>query len=186
MSAPVTTLRSAGLRAARATSDGIRGPWGLPILFAVLAAVGVAESLRLILVGATSEARAGGWYLLLVSMLIAVGALARPDRAATKPPAVPGPDVVAPESSVQAEPERRTHAHKAVIFFVATVAFAWALPWVGFAVANGFFVAAYLIWIDHRRWWHALLIAVVVDACLVTGLRLIDVVLPSGVLGIGI
>jgi hypothetical protein len=135
-----------------------------------LAIVGTGESLRLILGGRTSEARAGGWYLLMVSALIAVGALARADR-------VP--------ASKEEEPERKGHAREAVVFFVATFVFAWALPWVGFAVANGLFVAAYLRWVDHRRWWHAVLIAAVVDAFLVIGLKLIDVVLPTGVLGIG-
>lgn len=179
MTAPVTTLRCAGLRAARATGGRIRGPWGLPIFFAASATAGLTESMRLILTGDTSEARAGGWYLLMVSALVAVGALARPDRVTAKPPALVDP---APGD----DPEKRSYAREAVTFFAATVVFAWALPWVGFAVANGLFVAAYLVWIDRRRWWRAVLIAVLVDACLVVGLRLIDVALPRGVLGIGI
>lgn len=185
MNADVATLRSAGLRAIRTTGWHLRGPWALPLFFAVLAAVGTGEALRLILKGDTSEARAGGWYLLLVSALIALGASGRPDRATGAPPAAAAvTEREEPEVSDSGS-QRKNRTREAVIFFVSAFTFAWALPWVGFAVANGLFVTAYLVFVDHRRWWNALWIAALVDACLIFGLRLLDVVLPTGVFGLG-
>lgn len=161
-------------------------PWSLQIGCAVLAIVGAGESLRLILGGATPEARWGGWYLLVVSALVAVGVLARPEGATAAPPAAAAAlDPGAPEPASDEHPERMNHGRAAVIFFIAAFIFAWALPWVGFAVANGLFVAAYLVWVDRRRWYVAIGIAVLVDAGLVGGLHFLDVFLPTGVLGLG-
>lgn len=157
-----------------------RRPWarGQSLLFLVLAAVGATESLRLILGGGTTETRGSGWYLLVVTGLVVAGVFARPERSAT-------PARGMHEETSREEPHGSRHTRDAVIFFAAASGFAWALPWVGFAVANGLFVAAYLVWVDHRRWWFAIVAAAVTDAVLVVGMHLLRVSLPAGV-GFGV
>lgn len=153
-------------------------PRGLVLFCAILTAVALSEALRLILHGATTQVRWGGWYLLAVSALIALGALPSSDsRRAAAPPAENSTDRVAPGGT----PRRNV-----AVFFVSVIVFAWALPWVGFAIANFVFVSVYLKVIDRRPWHTSLAVAAIVDSCLVLGMDRLNVLLPAGVFGIGL
>ena len=154
---------------------------GLPIFCVFLGLVAASEALRLILQGDTTEARFGGWYLMVVSLLVASGVLVTTSDAPRGSDSVeesPGGDGVV-ESTV-----RQSHLREAVIFFAAAFVYAWALPWIGFALANALFITAFLILIDHRRWFVALTFAVIVDIAMVVGMDALNVLLPTGVIGL--
>jgi hypothetical protein len=162
--------------------------WGLPAFCGVLAAIGTAESMRLLVAGqSTFESRWGGWYLLVVSAFVAAGALAKPESNVPLTPSTLRSDGQAPAPEDPPPPSRTgSRTRDAILLFALTLLFAWALPWVGFALANAVFICAYLVWIDRRSWRVAIAIAVLTDVVLVGGLHLLDVLLPTGVIGFGL
>lgn len=178
---------------------------GLPIFCTFLTALCAVEGTRMALQNHATDARWGGWYLLVVGVLISFGIFANDitdttdisesgaasgsgtrvessPRAEGTNPAVD--DHMAVLIAAEQAPVQK-HTRYAVIFFAAALTYAWALPWVGFAIANALFVAAYLLIIDKQRWFVAVGIAVVVDVVLVIGMGLLGVFLPTGVLGLG-
>lgn len=155
---------------------------GFPVACGVLALVSGSEAVRLILQGDSQSTRWSGWYLMVVSVLVASGALVGSADADPSPSAA---ESTSADEGEDAPSAATSYTREAVIFFIAAFVYAWALPWVGFAVANAAFVAAYLLFIDHRRWYVAVSIALVVDLCLVVGMDRLNVLLPTGVLGLG-
>jgi hypothetical protein len=206
-------MASAGLATRTVALTGWAWRWGLQTACAALAVVGGAEAARLLRAGDTDLERSGGWYLLVVSGLVALGIFARPVAGGERSTMAEGglavsiaiadsattdravgsvsPSAGSPADPEPADPEtadgtatKVSHAREAVIFFAAAVAFAWALPRLGFAIANGLFIALYLIFVDHRAWYKALLIAALVDGGIVVAMNSLQVVLPRGVFGL--
>jgi hypothetical protein len=169
---------------------------GLRIFCVFLTALCAVEGTRMLLQSRATDARWGGWYLLVVGLLISFGIFAketdgtdqsRDTSKSAHGSEASGDDQMASRTPMAEEPnaepvQKRTRY--AAIFFAAALVYAWALPWVGFAIANALFVAAYLLIIDKQRWFVAVGIAVVVDVVLVIGMGLLGVFLPTGVYGL--
>ncbi|MER7604748.1 hypothetical protein [Nocardioides sp. NPDC127503] len=183
----MANLESWGLRARGRISQ-----LGFPIFCIFLGLVGASEALRLVLQGETGEARYGGWYLMVVSALVASGALVRTpdatqDAGDSEIPQAPedsGSAGAIPVGEDDSDVMTQSHVREAVIFFAAVFVYAWALPWIGFALANALFITAFLILIDHRRWFVAITLAVIVDVVIVVGMDALNVLLPTGVIGL--
>jgi Zn-dependent protease with chaperone function len=166
--------------------------WGPRLLAAVLAMVAAAEGLRLIIAGGSPETQAGGWYLIVIAAGLGVGALAGDHAMAPLPAAVdPEGELAQPETlgsptadAPDTRPPVAARRRGAVILFVAAFAYAFLLPWLGFAVTNLLFTFAYLRWVSGHTWLRSALYAVIADIVFVAAFALLSVRMPDGVLGL--
>jgi len=177
--------------------------WAPRAFAALLTVIATAEGLRIILTGADSEIRYGGWYLLVVAAALATGIFVReemPDVSSVdsvEPEAEPISQPLLPEALPGAAtaavsqvgldrdtPSQRVLLGRAVVLFAAAIAFAIAMPWIGFAPATLLFLLVYFRWISDIHWPRTTIYALITSFALVGGFALLSVRMPRGIFGL--
>ena len=151
----------------------------VPVGLVGVSLVALVEGIRLI-AGASSahQSRPPGVFLCLVAAVLAMSTvLATRTSGAAEPDTG---DEAAPGPAEASKTGSRGAVWKAVGLMAV---FAWALPWIGFALTTGGFLVVYLMWVPRYPVWKAVLYGVAIDAAAVLLFGQAGVVLPTGAYG---
>lgn len=160
----------------------------VPAGLAILSAVAFGEGVRLILAG-TSAHQSGppGVFLCLVAVLLLSSTLVATlsDRRGAAPPAVVSDSPCELRQGSEEEVPTLQGGGTAPLWRAIglMVFYAFALPWVGFALTTGIFLVIYLAWVAGYPWWKSAIYGVLIDTAAVVLFNQAGVVLPSGAYG---
>lgn len=148
--------------------------FGVPTGLLLVAIVAFTDGVRLILDATSARPSApAGWYLCTVAAVLAVTAVL-----ATARDGDDARDATTPAEA--ADGDGLTQAWRAIALMVL---YAYALPWVGFAITTAVFALAYLRWVARYSVVRALAYGLAMDVVAVVLFDRAGVVLPTGAYG---
>ena len=149
--------------------------FGIPTALLMVAAVAFVDGLRLVLDATTARPSApAGWYLCIVAAVLAATAVLALVRDG-------GTDITdSATPSAAADRDGLAQAWRAIALMVL---YAYALPWVGFAITTGVFAMVYLRWIGRYSVVRVVAYGLAMDVATVVLFDQAGVLLPAGAYG---